>query len=355
MKNLFVVYTPYQMMSALNIIATRCSDNNIVQFVNKNLEKYQSLCEKIDSVKVIIDRNFYHIDKAGKAFEKRIEVVREIFMMKRIVKNASFIDDIDNLFVPSDEVICRAIFHRCRKKNKSVNLYLIDDGTGTYNSYTFRRGNIIGSIFYSLLLDSEYKRAFTAVYCYRPDLINNSPRYIEFRRLISSENVRKLFSEYVSNKIDIYHGKKLIFLDQGVSGRPKVKESLEVIKKNFKQEDILVKKHPRIVSNDYKGFPISNDGLPFEAIVSACHFNDCLIITHSSGGALNPFLIYGERPNVVLLSKISTDNSKFDIQYNNFYERVKNLMGDCMIIPETIEELENFIKNRTSIKGISLN
>lgn len=355
---LYVIHTPYQMMSALNIIAS-CDVNakHYLLLAHRSLLQYEDICSRIDNVIVIVEDKLCIAYKSRSSLRFHLEMVMNIVKLKKtIYKLASFDRSYSHIFVPSDDVVCRVVYNRVRSLNPSIHLFLIDDGVGTYDLHTFKETSIVGNIVYGLLLDTNYNNRIEGIYCYKKSLVAPNNFNIVVNEITNSSDVRLLFASAMSGKIDKYTGKKLIFLDQGLSEREDIKTSLSIIQKYFKKDEVLVKLHPRISSSFQYEFTTIRDNTPFEIVASLMDFSGCFIVSHSSGGCITPLLIYGKQNGMAVYLINLQKTTGFDEPASQFFERIKAEMGETsLMLPESFEELEILFQTYyNSLKGAKL-
>lgn len=353
MKNLFIIYTPYQLLAALNICAQIKNSENTFLFVNKNLGNYRQLCENINNVKIQISDRFFKNEKSVSIFHAHVNIVGNLFCFKKAAKQLFKNEVYDNLYVPSDDIVSRVIYFRL-KRNGLQTLNLFDDGLGTYDLHTFKKVSLVGRIIYKLFLDHNYADSIRRIYCYRPDLMAISNFNITLIPICQNEMVMNWLKSQSKGKLTPYNHKKVIFFDQGLQRLSGIQKSLNCVKKIYSDDEVLVKMHPRVIEENYEGFQMSKDGLPFESIAAASSLNESLLIAHSSGACVTPFLMFNQSPKIVLLFKITKE---FHMQQGamEYFEKINELGGGNLIfMPNTIEELEVYLEENIGLRGIEL-
>jgi len=352
---MYIVFTPYQLMTTLNIIINDPSEKqHLVVMVQKNLEPYKIMCEKIPNTKVLFFESLCLSYKFSSEFTVRMNLVKNILKIKHIAKKIkSFNINVQRLFVPSDDAVCRVIFHTLCKYNKCLKISLFDDGVGTYDLHTFKGVSKLGRIVYFLLLNNNFIKRIDSLYCYQPGLLSSSPKSLKIIQLACSEEINNLFKSLLGNNADIFLGKKIVFLDQGLSEETEIKECLNRIKKYFAKEEVVVKLHPRVVGNTIYDFVESRDGFPFEILSSIYDFSDSLFIAVSSGGCINSKLMFGEGcGKVIYLIKLSNSSDEATPAIH-FFERVQTYYGeDVLFMPLSVNEFEEYLKKNVKIKGV---
>lgn len=353
MNRLFVIHTPYQLICAANIIKTSNDCRNTLLLVQPKLKQYLELCKKLDNTRTIYENKLcIQYSEKGK-FIAHVSMVKEILCRKTLIKKCEYLSfNYDELFVPSDDIICRLVFHiLCRRSTPS--LYLFDDGTGTYDAHTFKGVSWLGKIVFYCLIDNKFINSISRIYCYMPSMMAQVPKTISIHKVKNLPEVSFLFEEFAQSKSAVYKGRKVLFFDQGLSGHPSIQKCLDIINREFPQNEIIVKIHPRIQGSEYPGFNISNEGLPFEAIMPSFNLDESLFIAHSSGACFTAYLMSDKKPFIVLLAKLTNTSDQYTPAIHFLRRLQENIPDNRIYLPNSIEEFQNIIntfKNRLIIK-----
>lgn len=345
-------------MAILNIISDikdKDKIKNKIFLVQNSLKIYKPICESLSSTSVYMFDDLYISYKSSSNLYARIQMVLNILKLKiRTNKIDIFCSTVEKLFVPSDDVVCRVVFNKLRNQNRNITISLYDDGVGTYNLHTFKGISFLGKITYRILLDNDYVECIKDIYCYQPELIEKSFLKLNYIRINCNDIIVKLFQSVIDSRINCYDGKKVIFLDQGLSDVKEVKESLNSISKIFSNDDVIIKLHPRIKSNIKQVFSSSNDGYPFELLLSLIDFSNTILVSHSSGGIINSLLMRGENKAIVVYL-VKMTNKGISTPTIEFLERVQRKYGnDCLNMPNTIEELDTFLLKNKNVSGAKI-
>lgn len=345
MKNLYIVYTPYQLLSCLNISVSKTDDVNEFLFVTGNLIRYKELCDNIPQSRVHVYESLFKVDKQNRKLLMQLNILKNLFKLKRACKSL-FNEHYDCLYVPSNDITCRVVFNKL-KRNGTETLYLYDDGLGTYDLNPFKNESVLGRFIYNIFLDKNYSYYIKGVFCYNPELMAREIPNVEYHKITLDKSIVKQLEAYCGERLEAFRNRKVIFLDQGCANTNEMAQAQEVLKSVFTRRDIIVKKHPRIESDSYEGFDISNDGLPFEAIVATIDLKDCIIISHSSSACVTPFLLFNHKVKAVLLYEMVKDFQISD-GVKNIFLRVKKMSGDDSIfIPETMDEFRLYLEENS--------
>ena len=341
-KSLFIVYTTYQMLSALSTIETFHVKEFDVLIMHKNMIPYSIFLKNSGCEFVYIYEELFDKTPNYGRFRNHLCVLKNIIRKLAFFrKNKNLLGEYSHLFVPSDDSSCRVVY-KVLQKSQHVSLNLFDDGVGTYSGYIYKKKSPLSRFLYSALLNKHFYEKLENIYCYMPDLIVKNPYNINAKRIFFNPH-SEVFSDDVYNSINKYNHKKVIFLDQGIKDKPYIFESLSMLANVFGRENVIIKKHPRIDGNAfYKGFLMSSDGFPIESLASVLDLNKCVIISHSSTGCITPFLLNSCRPFAILLSRM--DNHKASTIDIGFFEKINNYYGpNSILLPNDINELRDAI------------
>lgn len=349
----YIAHTPYQMMGALNIISnTPSNKRHILMLVHANLEKYLGIANFFPNVEVVLEKRLFLHYKVLPSFWAHVDIMKKAIMLKSKVKELTYLKnkDISELFVPSDDIICRVVYNYVNKRNNNIVLSLYDDGVGTYDLHTFKKIGL-GELFYKCFLDSNYSSRIKNLYCYKTSLVSTNNLKLKYHDIISSDIVKQAFCSCLNDDISKYYKKKVIFLDQGFSNYESVKTCFSLLDRYFEKQDVLIKTHPRVSASTDFPFETSNDGFPFEIIAATIDLSQCLIISYSSGGCITPVLMYGEKGGVSLFL-ITIDDNGDNGPAVQFFNRVRKELGDDVVyMPKSVHDLEDFLNSHSYISG----
>lgn len=339
-KSLFVIYTPYQLLSSLNIVLEKSLKESCFVFVHPTMVKYLEYIKTINEIEVVDLSNAYDT-KVNNSKNSHIHILKDFRRKCAVISSAcKHWGSVNELFVPSDDIIARIIFKEIHKKNKNVIMNLFDDGTGTYIGTMHNRKRILSRVFFAIFLNTSYYERIEKVYCYQPDLYKHYHTGKKIVKIVKRDDVSRLFFPLVQEPICRYVGRKIVFLDQGID-EPVVQSCMDVISNLFSNEEIIIKKHPRIDSGiDYSGFEVSADGIPTELLFPLLNINNSLIFSVDSTGCIMPYLMDGITPHCILLFNMleSTDVYKKDKELVDY---INKLIGyEYILTPNNVEEFK---------------
>lgn len=356
MESLFIIYTPYQLLSALNIIKQYNEKNYKIILVHPNMKKFINLFYENKDNFVLLD-NLYNQNNYRNKYFAHIKIVSGLVSQKKIIKDNIYLwKNVNRIYVPSDEIICRLIYKYVKLENREIVLNLIDDGNGTYVRKISDEKGMISKLFFSVFMDAGYFDKLNTIYCYHPELLKVNNQKVKIRKIQMNYEIVNCIKQQIKEASILYLNRKVIFLDQGKDDAY-IKNSIKIVSKYFSDEEIIVKKHPRLESSiSYNGFVISDDKLPIELILSILNVRDCLIISHSSTGNITPYLINNIMPWSIMLFKMDFDQNTINNEILNFIKEINGNIGyEYIRSPATLVEFEKIlIKIKNEVKPITL-
>ena len=275
MKRMFLVFTPYQLMAVINIIKNNSFNDAQVVMLNENMEKYYKNCtEKLDCDFFLIPQ-LYDNTFSGDSFSTKLILLFRLIKKRVIVfKEKLFYEKVDELYVPSDDLSCRAIYYKLKKVNNDIKLVLFDDGVGTYVGKLYEEKNFFSKLTFSLIVTRTFYEDIATAYVYHPELFEKR-KNINVKVIKMQKETGEVLNCASEETLRLYANKKVIFLDQGQK-EEWVLECLDKMRNFFLDEEILVKRHPRIKEKiDYSKYTVADDGLPIEIICSFFDFSNC--------------------------------------------------------------------------------
>lgn len=342
-KNLFLIYTPFQLFSVLNIIDSMDGSNeNHLVYMNESVKKYTNNIKKFFDVNILeYEFSFNTINKSRKKIIIYLNIIKEMVQWKKLMTNVENTRiKYNQVFIPSDAVGCNVVFSHFYKINKQLILNVFDDGMGTYEKgYLNPNKKIIYSKISKLIFGNFFWKNIKNVYCYKPELIDSESQ-IEIKGIKMSDRVKNIISIDGNSEISRYKNKKIIYLDQGESNKI-LDNFFELSKRYFKKNDIIAKVHPRLSSCIPKSYNnIDNSGKAFESIYANLDSENIILVSSYSTACITPYMIFDKSPYVIFLGSIESNRLEnvFESKYmKNIYKEYK--IGR-LFIPKTMEELE---------------
>ena len=351
-KNLFLVHTPFQLMNSLNIIDNYYSnETNEIAFLHHNMEKYENLVKIFNKTTKTYSYEFLYDEYKKKSILLiRLSLVYRLIKGKIDIKKAENKHVVyDSLFVPSENVGCNIVYNYFRNLNESLNLFVYDDGVGTYaKDYLTGKNHKVYQKISKLLFGSFFWRDINKIFCYQPELIDTVNLNIDKIKIVSSDRIDKLFSQSISDAlVEKYSDSRIIYLDQGQIplSYDNTTSFFEICKKNCSRNEVLLKNHPRVKPiYDCISFEIDNSGNTFESVLFSIDIEDKILVSMCSTSCLTPFILKGKYPYVIFLGMLNTHkyNDVFSSPY--FQNVINNYEPNKIFLPRSIIELERVIK-----------
>lgn len=350
-KSLFIIYTPYQLMSALNIIK-QSSIGAVMLFVTPQMETYKNIMLPKNTKIRIVQRFYKKKTNYNNKVLERMLILFRLLLLKRAVRKVQILQDVYyDLYVPSDEPICRVVYHylNARENERRILLHLFDDGIGTYSDFLMEEKSIISRICYKLLKLERLYEDISSIHCYYPELVKLPRVDIKIEKIDNTVEYKKIFN-IPQEELTKFLGKKVIFLDQGASNK-EISRVLNLLACSFQSEEVIIKLHPRINSvcaNElYSRFEKSTYPIPMEALCSYLNLNNILLLSYASTANITPFLLCDYNPYSVILVNMTHNKDKRSIDALNVFLRINEVAQKIIVfMPKTYNEFETFI-NRT--------
>lgn len=185
------------------------------------------------------------------------------------------------------------------------------------------------------------------IYLYSPELLNYSIN----ANLIQLPVVQKV-SDTIRIYNDIFQYKmedipQYIFIEQSFLIDKVINNDIDFIKKTSEivgYDNLVVKPHPRNLINRSFEYGIARTNyskIPFEVILLNIDLSKVVLITVNSGSVISPFVMFEERPKVILLfeaisgSTHPQGNESFANHMRIFCEKYKN---STLYIPNSFNE-----------------
>lgn len=356
-KNLFLIHTPFQLMNCLNIIENYyTSDINDIVFLHENMKQYSSVIEKYSKNIGIFCYEFLFDDyaKSNKLLIKLSLVINLIRGKKNIRKVENRNKLYDCLFIPSENIGCNIVYNYFYGLNNSLELYVYDDGVGTY-----AKGYLLGEKYFIykkisyMIFGSFFWEKIKKIFCYQPEFIDDSNLIIEKVKINSTEIIESLFSKNLNDcLVNKYDESRIIYLDQGhiPLSYENTKSFLEVCVKMYKKNEVLLKNHPR-VSPVYEcdSFEIDNSGSTFESIFFNIDIENKVLVSMCSTSCLTPYILKEKYPYIIFLGMLNTDKYEYVFSTQYFQNVIINYKPNKIFIPKCNVELEEVLNFLSSV------
>lgn len=351
-KNLYLVHTPFQLMNCLNIVEDYYKDDiNHIVLLHRNMKKYLSIIRKYNDKIHVYHYDFLFDDysKSNKLLIKTSLVINLIKGKRSIRKVANRNIKYDSLFIPSENIGCNITYNYFYELNNSLELFVYDDGVGTYaKGYLKGKNHFLYEKISKLLYGTFFWEKLKKIFCYQPEFIDDSNLDIVKVKINSTEVIEKLFSEHLDDcLINKYNMSKIIYLDQGCipSSYENTKIFIELCKKYYRNNEVVLKNHPR-VSPVYESDSFEKDksGNTFESVFFNIDIDEKVLVSMCSTSCLTPYILKEKYPYIIFLGLMNTN--RYENVFSTLYFRnvISNYKPNKIFIPKNKDELESVFK-----------
>lgn len=351
-KNLFLIHTPFQLLNCLNLIENNYkNDENDIVFLHNNMKQYTSLVMRYNEKITVYSYEFLFDDYI---FSNKLLIkISLVIQLIRGQKAMKMVDNkeksYDTIFIPSENIGCNIIYNYFYNLNNSLSLYVYDDGVGTYaKGYLNGKKHFLYEKISNLLYGSFFWSKIEKIYCYQPQLIDDSDLNIDKQKINSNKKVERLFSEKLNNDLlNKYNESKIIFLDQGnlPLSYENTKSFFEICNKFYKKNEVIYKSHPRVKPvYECNSFTADNSGNILEAIFFNIGIEDKVLVSMCSTSCLTPYILKEEYPYIIFLGLLNTSRYEYVLSTPYFKNVITNYKPNKVFIPRNDNELVEIIE-----------
>lgn len=237
------------------------------------------------------------------------------------------------------------------RKNPSIRFKRYEDGVG---SYTQLQGLVVsspmGRFLYKKVLGFDNFEQEKEIYLFDPSLEMNQTEYEKIKIPIDDNGILKTAEDIFSVK-NISVQQKCIFFGQGTSEYvedvTRYKSIVDLVGEVIGDNEIIIKKHPRGVWDDFDGkFEFLDVEYPWELLGGREEMRDKILISYSSTACITGKLIYGTNNPVIFLYRLVGESLHNDSRIEPYFQRLEKKL-DNIYIPNTVEELIWILKKLT--------
>lgn len=361
-KVLFIVGTIYQLLNAITLRVTECSDLDCDLFLKSSTPWDKNVISHLVEMQLFGDIICPDITKNEALFFDMDDDYRV-----RVVQNPSLlfggapIEQLyDKLFIGAPNIVSKLIYRHHILNEKRPEVYVFEDGLLSYID------NIKDSEKLQYL-QNEYaeeplSEAVIALYLYQPELYSVNNNEYEVRKIISPserEDVKKILLEVfeVENlpQESFIYFEDYYFANRFVSNDYSLFEQLASV---VGREDIITKLHPR---SYYNRFAFGNwktmqgNRVPWEIQLLNNDVRSKTLVSISSTAILSPYTIFGMDIHVISLDKMYEGTA---IVYTkegmkNFVDKLMKKINANKVYfhtPRTSDEIEEVVRYLKLIK-----
>lgn len=341
MRVLFICRTPYQIFNAINCKIHLFEHDDVDIFVTAHSKGSKVFVERLKTSNKFANVLFFDevkwIEEDNYAM-KSMELCKELTMEN--IKQTG--ETYSKIFMSYITPFTIDLYHFTKQINDSVELCHIEDGMGSYVSD--KHVNL---------------EEVSELYLYEPELITYELEKVHIKEIPKVEGKTMKNREFLLEIFQIFGGlleeiiPKYIYFDQPLHGDGIDFDEMEIaneLDKLIPKDNLYVKIHPRSEVGKYEhlGFlsSINNSYLPFEITLLDKSFKrQKILMTLCSSAVFTPKLIYNREFQIILLYKLSTDESNLDKSFEIFIQKYINKYGNENIyIPKSKEELQRIIE-----------
>lgn len=376
-KYTVVVNSVMELMIAIDLKLNNLKNNSVCLFMISNENKYKQYCDNLKVLNIFTEVIFVNSDDFydnlhGYYIEnKKIYKIKLYDLLCKLIKNKkvykyfgekkceiiskNYLDYIQSdVFIFSEfDLVTRTLYALNKKRKKN---YYLGEGTFGYCGNLLRYNDIKNKYeLYTELVDDFSFQAFMIKpnYC-----IDDYKELIEIP--LPNRKVIDLWNKVFNYDFSVNYKDKIIFFEESyigdfnesTNGKDVDFKFVEDLVKEFGNDKIVIKRHPRIKENRFKELNvecIGNYTLPWELFVLNKACKSCVFLSVSSNAVVLPQLWnYLNDEKVYLLFKI------FDYKIcgnqnnylNDYMQRYYNLLNNVkqFEIPTSQHELIEKIK-----------
>lgn len=234
-----------------------------------------------------------------------------------------------------------------------------------YSSYTesvfddyskFSFGHKIAVSLSRILFRKKYITEFDTVYAFRPSLFYRNMPYsivgIPDLNLDENEKIRHdIFATFNYKSVDQKINERFIFFEESFSEDNGTNSDLQIVERISKivgKDNLIIKRHPRNKINRFSklGYKtIQLNSIPWEVYAMDSYQPEHVLITYSSGAALNFRFLSNIEQHTILLYKCFKDSHFFNMSEDTkrWFEDYSKLYSSFVHIPIDQDDLNELI------------
>lgn len=258
------------------------------------------------------------------------------------------------------EPFSHRLLNYLKRKNPKLELCWLEDGLGTYSfekdNFVQRPLSLKRRLRNLVIKTYEFVPEIKRFYFFRPDCVdfNSSAEFVQIPPLSQMQDssvtkeLRRMFD--MDNCPDKY-SQRFIFFEDGYSDLENCKDTvlLEEVARVVGKENIAVKIHPRNPINRFmeQGYATNrNTVIPWEVLAASISMKGKVLLTMYSQAVLTPYILLGEQPQVIVLSKLAGLQNEKDKVYFNYLNKYFYSREENIYVPETVEELKVILSDK---------
>lgn len=362
MKQLYSVFTHYQLLAAIQLRLTVFSDCTADIVISDHSNGYEGIAQRLretgifSSVYTAKSAEAMSVDTLGKKFGRVSSIAVNDNSFPKKCSNIECYDYDEFLFY-NWNYLNSCLFYTMKKNNKNLVCRRFEEGYSSGFDYDIGTSGstALQARFEGIQRNDSFKDSVREMFFYEPELvlfdkkdcaISSLPK-IDKNDIKLRDRLNYIFDYKPSAEYDTEY----IFFEDAyfkdgvdIDDMPIIMRVADIVGK----DNLTVKLHPRTLKNRFTEYGIKTNstvGIPWEIIIMNNDFSDKVFITIASGSVLSPRILFGENTKTLMLYKCTEKRSP--IITDSFYaylEKFKNKFGDSgLFIPQSCDEIERWL------------
>lgn len=346
----FYCATPYHVFVSLHLSVTKYKDKKKNILI---LDHFSYASELVDNLRDTgLFENVYLLNCSTKTIEDKMKRLMKSYFVDRIVKEFSNYIYAEVLFFALDFLNYAYIIENGAQATEYA---YVEDGVGTYFEDEIYSPSRIASTILKLRGKMKYISKVKTIYVFQPQMMFGNRDEFVIKKIppVSRNNIE--FTELVTKlwtfKEMDFHA---MYMEQpyneviGAEYDTREKQIFEIIEKYFKNDELIVRIHPRSKDKFADKYKDTNYA-PYEAILLNYNVEKKIIISTFSTACLTPKMMFNQEPLVILTYKLYPsflkkyeEIDKIDAFINKF--KMSYRENKYVQVPNTIEEFEEILR-----------
>ena len=337
---IFICSTPFHLLTALNLKLNKYSNKHCALVMLDHSGNNQLLYDKVVEIGIFEENRFFNTNHLrlplkSNRLMKAIKGAIYFKEAKEIYRKWPLENVYKKIFIPYPDYITYAIaIDNDLKNSSSTEIAFYDEGLYSYTDFLTKNNsasstnfkNLLGKVIYHFDLFSR----ISELWLYEPNLSDVVNPNIKKMKLVLHFNDKQL--SMVNNIFD-YKPKEdslksfdIIYLEQPFRQEQysyKIKQLIDNYINHNNIKDCVIKLHPRTTKNfDERALKTP---YPIELLYLNNKMDDKTIITVSSSGAYNAYIMFNRKPKVIFADNTYSESFfkhfilKLSNQFDNFY------------------------------------
>lgn len=359
MNILFICNTPFQIITAVNIIL---SEFNYAAYsvdlaVTDQFGGHIKIAENLRKTDFL--NNVFTAEVRKSSHEKFKNVFQILLNRKRLYKRFNILPSYryDRLFIYNLDLTSTVIFERLKKENAALTVHRYEEGyAGYYNSFRQNKTCLFYEGIQRLKKQPILSECLSGYWFYRPELLD---------KCYSDKIIFRIppLTRHDELLVGIYNGifgfeparltkypEKYIFFEESyhINGHPIHDfEIVKYISNIVGRDNLVIRLHPRCTENRFIKLgcrTVRPEGIPWEVVQLNADFTDKVFLTISSGSVLASKLFFNDNVRTIVLYKCLQDKIKNIGVFDHFLNMlIDKSESDDFYLPSDTMELEDIL------------